>query len=135
MTMNNIRSGITHQDYINACRVRGTIQRELDRLLARYDAIATPTLLTVAGPIDQPFASWSRGFSGTQIGGAGNVAACCVAADVRTDGCVQAPQSACARLSDTAVVCSRCARSLGARYVRQRVCVRVRVCVRARARA
>ncbi len=65
---------IPAQDYINACRVRGTIQRELDRLLARYDAIATPTLLTVAGPIDQPFASWSRGFSGTQIGGAGNVA-------------------------------------------------------------
>lgn len=60
--------------YINALRLRGRIQRALDGVLARYDAIVAPTLSTVAGPIDQPFAAWSKGFSSTSIGGAGNVA-------------------------------------------------------------
>jgi aspartyl-tRNA(Asn)/glutamyl-tRNA(Gln) amidotransferase subunit A len=60
--------------YINALRLRGRIQRVLDDVFARYDAIVTPTLSTVAGPIDKPFAEWSRGFSSTSIGGAGNAA-------------------------------------------------------------
>jgi aspartyl-tRNA(Asn)/glutamyl-tRNA(Gln) amidotransferase subunit A len=60
--------------YINALRVRGRIQRALDGVLSRYDAIVTPTLTTVAGPIDRPFGEWSKGFSSTEIGGAANAA-------------------------------------------------------------
>jgi aspartyl-tRNA(Asn)/glutamyl-tRNA(Gln) amidotransferase subunit A len=60
-------------DYLHACALRGRMQRALDELLARYDAILTPTRATVAGPIDRPFAEWSRGFSSTALGGAANV--------------------------------------------------------------
>ena len=60
--------------YINALRLRAKIQRALDEVLSKYDAIVTPTLSTVAGPIDMPFGQWSRGFSSTSIGGAGNAA-------------------------------------------------------------
>lgn len=61
-------------DYIQALRIRRVLQRRLDELLSRFDAIAAPSLNTVAGPIDRPFAAWSSGFSSTQLGGASNVA-------------------------------------------------------------
>src|SRR5690606_20852537 len=64
---------ISATDYLHACVLRGRMQRALDELLARYDAILTPTRATVAGPIDRPFAEWSRGFSSTSLGGAANV--------------------------------------------------------------
>jgi aspartyl-tRNA(Asn)/glutamyl-tRNA(Gln) amidotransferase subunit A len=64
---------ISATDYLHACALRGRIQRALDDLLDRYDAILTPTRATVAGPIDRPFAEWSRGFSSTSLGGAANV--------------------------------------------------------------
>lgn len=60
-------------DYINALRVRAVVQRELDKLLARCDAIVTPTRATVAPPIDRPFREYDRGFRSTSIGGAGNL--------------------------------------------------------------
>ena len=62
------------KDYINALRVRGKIQRALDELLKPYDAVVTPTLVAVAGPIDKRFGEWARGLVSTDIGGAGNVA-------------------------------------------------------------
>lgn len=61
-------------DYINALRVRGKIQRQLDQLIQPYDALLAPSLNTVTGPIDQPFRAWSSGFSSTQLSGASNVA-------------------------------------------------------------
>jgi aspartyl-tRNA(Asn)/glutamyl-tRNA(Gln) amidotransferase subunit A len=65
---------IPAKDYINALRIRGKIQLAMDSLLARYDAIVTPTLNTEAGPINQRFSEWSRGFVCSELGGAANVA-------------------------------------------------------------
>jgi aspartyl-tRNA(Asn)/glutamyl-tRNA(Gln) amidotransferase subunit A len=62
------------KDYINALRIRRHIQQALDKLLAKYDAIVTPTLPTVAYPLDQPWKEYRRGHSGSDIGGAGNAA-------------------------------------------------------------
>ncbi len=65
---------IPAKDYINAFRVRRKIQVELDDLLAKFDAVVSPTLATVSPPLDQSFGEYQRGFSSSQIGGAGNVA-------------------------------------------------------------
>jgi len=65
---------IPAKDYINALRIRGKIQRAMDELLARYDAIVTPTLNTEAGPITQRFTEWSKGFVCSELSGAANVA-------------------------------------------------------------
>jgi aspartyl-tRNA(Asn)/glutamyl-tRNA(Gln) amidotransferase subunit A len=65
---------IPAKDYINAFRIRGVIQRELDGVLAKYDAIVTPTLASVAYPLDRPFSEYRRNFTTTDIGGAGNAA-------------------------------------------------------------
>jgi aspartyl-tRNA(Asn)/glutamyl-tRNA(Gln) amidotransferase subunit A len=61
-------------DYLRALRVRTLIQREIDQLLKGYSAIVTPTLATVAGPLDQPFGEWAKGFESTEIGAASNLA-------------------------------------------------------------
>ena len=65
---------IPAKDYINAMRIRVKIQKAMDELLSRYDAIVTPTLSTVAYPNDRPWREYHRGFSNTNIGGAGNAA-------------------------------------------------------------
>lgn len=65
---------IPAKDYINAQRVRSKIQRELANWMADFDAIITPTLSAVAGPIDREFRDWARGFASTSIGTAGNAA-------------------------------------------------------------
>lgn len=61
-------------DYIRALRVRTLIMRSIDEFAKQYSAIATPTLATVAGPIDRPFGEWSKGFETSQIGAASNLA-------------------------------------------------------------
>lgn len=65
---------IPAKDYINALRIRAKIQVALDALFERFDAIVTPTLNTVAGPIDRDFRDWAKGFSSTSLGVAGNAA-------------------------------------------------------------
>jgi len=65
---------IPAKDYINAQRVRTRIQQAMNACLRGYDAIVTPTLTTVAGPIDTEFRHWPKGFSSTPIGTAGNAA-------------------------------------------------------------
>lgn len=62
------------RDYINALRIRGRIQKEVDAAIKDFDAIVTPTLNTEAGPITQNFTEWSRGFVSTNISGAANAA-------------------------------------------------------------
>ena len=61
-------------DYLRAMRVRGVIQRELDAVLARYDALVSPTEETVAPPVDRPFSAYGRGFYNSEASAAGNVA-------------------------------------------------------------
>ncbi|MEI8378868.1 MAG: amidase [Planctomycetota bacterium] len=63
---------IPARDYINALRIRGKIQREIDAALKDFDAVVTPTLNTEAGPVSQKFAEWSRGFVSTDLSGAAN---------------------------------------------------------------
>lgn len=65
---------IPARDYINALRIRGRIQKEVDQALKDYDAVITPTLNTEAGPISQNFSQWSRGYVSTEISGAANAA-------------------------------------------------------------
>ena len=63
---------IPAKDYINALRIRGKIQRAMDELLSRFDAVVTPTLNTESGPITQKFTEWSQGFTSTELSGASN---------------------------------------------------------------
>lgn len=65
---------IPAKDYINAFRIRPKIQRALDEILARYDALVTPTLPAVAVPIQSNFRDYFAPFRGSEIGGAGNAA-------------------------------------------------------------
>lgn len=61
-------------DYINAMRVRAKIQRALDPLFARFDAVVTPTLASVAYPIGKPWRDYTRDYADNEMGGAENVA-------------------------------------------------------------
>lgn len=65
---------IPAKDYINALRIRGKIQRVIDELLSKYDAVVTPTLNTESGSIERPFSEWARGWVTSEIGSAANVA-------------------------------------------------------------
>jgi len=65
---------IPARDYINALRIRGRIQKEVDAALQKFDAVVTPTLNTESGPISRKFAEWSRGYVSTNISGAANAA-------------------------------------------------------------
>lgn len=65
---------IPAKDYINAFRIRVKIQRALDEILTRFDAIVTPTMPAVAVPNDTDFRKYFAPHRGSQIGGAGNAA-------------------------------------------------------------
>ena len=65
---------IPAKDYINAMRIRAIIQRELDDALTPYDAVVSPTLPTVAYPVDRSWDDYRKGLAGSQIGGATNAA-------------------------------------------------------------
>ncbi|MES2792501.1 MAG: amidase [Planctomycetota bacterium] len=65
---------IPAKDYINAFRIRPLIQKALDEILSRYDALVTPTLSAVAVPIDANFREYFSPFRSSVIGGAGNAA-------------------------------------------------------------
>jgi aspartyl-tRNA(Asn)/glutamyl-tRNA(Gln) amidotransferase subunit A len=62
------------RDYLRALRIRRHIQREMDALLARFDAIVAPGTRTVASPISEPFSKSLRRAAGDGLGAAGNVA-------------------------------------------------------------
>jgi len=60
------------RDYLRALRLRGKLQKELDGVLARYDALVAPTLPGVSSPLE---ANLEEVFAGEDpVGGAGN---CC----------------------------------------------------------
>ncbi|MFM9966527.1 MAG: amidase [Planctomycetaceae bacterium] len=63
---------IPAKDYINAQRIRAVMQREIDAALAPFDAVISPTLPSVAYPLDRPWDEYRKGLAGSQIGGAGN---------------------------------------------------------------
>jgi aspartyl-tRNA(Asn)/glutamyl-tRNA(Gln) amidotransferase subunit A len=62
------------KDYIKALRIRGVLNRRLDELLSRFDAVIAPTTVTVAPPIAKTFAEYSSGYHSSQLGVASNLA-------------------------------------------------------------
>jgi aspartyl-tRNA(Asn)/glutamyl-tRNA(Gln) amidotransferase subunit A len=60
-------------DYLRALRIRRVGSRQLDALLAPYDAVVAPTLPQVATPIDAKFATWFGRDRGPSLGAAGNL--------------------------------------------------------------
>jgi aspartyl-tRNA(Asn)/glutamyl-tRNA(Gln) amidotransferase subunit A len=65
---------ISAKDYINAQRIRRVIARELDKLLAPFDAVVMPGRSSVAPPVDRPFAESSRQWKYPTMGTAENAA-------------------------------------------------------------
>ena len=58
------RPAVLATDYIKALRLRGVMARQVDGLLSRFDAIAAPTAMNTATPIDQEFRSRSMTSAG-----------------------------------------------------------------------
>jgi len=68
------RRGGLARDYLRALRLRRPAAAALDRLLAQVDAIAAPTLPTVAWPVDVPSnQAYPEYPGGTSIAGAANL--------------------------------------------------------------
>jgi len=67
-------SAVSARDYLRALRIRRHIGRRMDDLLSGYDAILSPTTLTVASPIEAQFSRFLRRGAGPSLGAAGNVA-------------------------------------------------------------
>lgn len=67
---------VTGGDYVTAMRLRRRIVRDLDALLARYDAVLAPTTNAVASPLTTRFSDYFRapGDRRPVLGAAGNVA-------------------------------------------------------------
>lgn len=61
------------KDYVNANRVRTKAQRELDGLLADYDALVTPARSSVANPIEESLAEYFGRFESPPVNAAANV--------------------------------------------------------------
>ena len=58
------RPAVLATDYIKALRLRGVMARQVDETMAGYDAIAAPTAMNTATPIDQEFRSRSMTSAG-----------------------------------------------------------------------
>ena len=61
-------------DYLNALRLRAKFARELDALLAPYDAVVTPARATVAPPLGKSFREYAPGANAETLGGPANAA-------------------------------------------------------------
>jgi aspartyl-tRNA(Asn)/glutamyl-tRNA(Gln) amidotransferase subunit A len=68
------RPAVLATDYIKALRLRGVMARQVDELMARYDALAAPTAMNTATPIDQEFRSrtMTSAGAGDLMGAIGN---------------------------------------------------------------
>ena len=58
------RPAILATDYIKALRLRGVMARQVDGVMSGYDALAAPTSMNTATPIDEEFRSRSMTSSG-----------------------------------------------------------------------
>ena len=68
------RPAVLATDYIKALRLRGVMARQVDPVMARYDALVAPTSMNTATPIDQDFRSRSMTSTGPgdMMGAIGN---------------------------------------------------------------
>jgi aspartyl-tRNA(Asn)/glutamyl-tRNA(Gln) amidotransferase subunit A len=67
-------AAVPASDYLNANRVRRAVGRDLDALLAPYDALASPTTETTAIPVDTPFEEHREPYDLPPVGAAANLA-------------------------------------------------------------
>ncbi|MCY4365957.1 MAG: amidase [Chloroflexi bacterium] len=58
------RPAVLATDYIKALRLRGVMAKQVDEVMAGYDAIAAPTAMNTATPIDEEFRSRSMTSAG-----------------------------------------------------------------------
>ena len=58
------RPAVLATDYIKALRLRGVMARQVDEAMSHYDAIAAPTAMNTATPVDQEFRSRSMTSAG-----------------------------------------------------------------------
>ena len=58
------RPAVLATDYIKALRLRGVMAQQVDEVMTGYDAIAAPTAMNTATPIDQEFRSRSMTSAG-----------------------------------------------------------------------
>ena len=58
------RPAVLATDYIKALRLRGVMARQVDEVMYGYDAIAAPTAMNTATPIDEEFRSRSMTSAG-----------------------------------------------------------------------
>jgi aspartyl-tRNA(Asn)/glutamyl-tRNA(Gln) amidotransferase subunit A len=68
------RDAILAKDYIKALRLRAVVARQIDGVLAGYDALVAPGRLMVAGRLDEPFRSAFGGTMRDPAGAIGNAA-------------------------------------------------------------
>jgi aspartyl-tRNA(Asn)/glutamyl-tRNA(Gln) amidotransferase subunit A len=68
------RDAILAKDYVKALRLRGVMAREIDRVLARFDALLGPGRPAVATRLDQDFRAALGGVARDPMGAIGNVA-------------------------------------------------------------
>jgi aspartyl-tRNA(Asn)/glutamyl-tRNA(Gln) amidotransferase subunit A len=68
------RDAILSKDYIRALRLRGVVARDIDRVLARFDAIVGPSRGTAGPRLDAEFRSPIRGSFPDVLGAIGNAA-------------------------------------------------------------
>ena len=71
------RAAVPASDYLRAQRIRNLLARDLDRLLAPYDALVTPSRPGVAPPLGEPFSRDRKRRAGRPrcpISAAGNLA-------------------------------------------------------------
>jgi aspartyl-tRNA(Asn)/glutamyl-tRNA(Gln) amidotransferase subunit A len=66
------RDAILAKDYVKALRLRGVMAREVDRVLASFDAVVAPGRFAVASPIDAEFRSAIGGAVRDLPGAVGN---------------------------------------------------------------
>jgi aspartyl-tRNA(Asn)/glutamyl-tRNA(Gln) amidotransferase subunit A len=66
------RDAILAKDYVRALRLRGVMAREVDRVLAPFDALVAPGRSAVASPIDREFRSAIGGAARDLPGAVGN---------------------------------------------------------------
>ncbi len=68
------RAGILATDYVRALRLRGVAAREVDRVLAPFDALVGPGRPTVATGLDEPFRPPLGSVARDLLGAIGNLA-------------------------------------------------------------
>ncbi|MFC4880527.1 amidase [Halostagnicola sp. GCM10023243] len=66
-------SAVLAKDYVNANRVRTRAQRQLDELLAEYDALVSPARESVANPIEESLAEFFGQFETPPVNAVANV--------------------------------------------------------------